>query len=66
VMLRNTRPFNVLGVPAISLPWDLAACGLPVGIQLAAAPGKDFELLAIAEEFEILAPWQGRTPPGFD
>jgi Asp-tRNA(Asn)/Glu-tRNA(Gln) amidotransferase A subunit family amidase len=66
VMLRNTRLFNVLGVPAISLPWDLAACGLPVGIQLAAAPGKDFELLAIAEEFEILAPWQGRTPPGFD
>jgi Asp-tRNA(Asn)/Glu-tRNA(Gln) amidotransferase A subunit family amidase len=37
-----------------------------VGIQLAAAPGKDFELLAIAEEFEIMAPWQGRTPPGFD
>ena len=24
VMLRNTRPFNVLGIPAISLPWDLS------------------------------------------
>lgn len=66
VMLRNTRPFNVLGVPAISIPWDLSADGLPVGIQMAAAPGKDFELLAIAEEFERMAPWQGRTPPGFD
>ena len=66
VMLRNTRPFNVLGVPAISLPWDLAAGGLPVGIQLAAAPGKDFELLAMAAEFERFAPWQGRTPPAFD
>lgn len=65
VMLRNTRPFNVLGVPAISLPWDLSSEALPMGIQLAAAPEKDFELLAIAEEFERLAPWQGRTPPPF-
>jgi Asp-tRNA(Asn)/Glu-tRNA(Gln) amidotransferase A subunit family amidase len=65
VMLRNTRPFNVLGVPAISLPWDLSSEALPMGIQLAAAPEKDFELLAIAEKFERLAPWQGRTPPRF-
>jgi aspartyl-tRNA(Asn)/glutamyl-tRNA(Gln) amidotransferase subunit A len=65
LMLRNTRPFNVLGVPAISIPWDLSPEGLPVGIQLAAAPGQDFELLAIAEEFERSGPWQGRTPPAF-
>jgi Asp-tRNA(Asn)/Glu-tRNA(Gln) amidotransferase A subunit family amidase len=65
VMLRNTRPFNVLGIPAINLPWDVSRGGLPVGIQLAAAPGKDFELLDIAEEFEKISPWQGRTPPQF-
>lgn len=65
LMLRNTRPFNVLGLPAISLPWDLSAGGLPVGVQLAAAPDADFELLAIAEGIEKLAPWQGRTPPRF-
>lgn len=65
LMLRNTRPFNVLGVPTINLPWGLAGNGLPVGIQLAAAPHKDFELLAIAGKFELLAPWQGRTPPEF-
>ncbi len=62
VMLRNTRPFNVLGVPAISLPWNLSSSGLPIGIQLAAAPEKDFELLAIAEQLEEIAPWQDRTP----
>ncbi len=65
VMLRNTRPLNVLGIPAISLPWDLSTTGLPVGIQLASAPGKDFELLAIAEQLESIAPWQGRTPSAF-
>jgi aspartyl-tRNA(Asn)/glutamyl-tRNA(Gln) amidotransferase subunit A len=66
IMLRNTRPFNVLGIPAINIPWDLSSEGLPVGVQLAAAPGKDFELLAIAEEFEKISPWQGCTSPGFD
>lgn len=65
IMLRNTRPFNVLGTPAISVPWDLSSEGLPIGIQLAGAPGKDFELLAVAEKFEALAPWRGRTPPAF-
>jgi aspartyl-tRNA(Asn)/glutamyl-tRNA(Gln) amidotransferase subunit A len=65
LMLRNTRPFNVLGTPAISIPWDLSPSGLPVGIQLAAGPGRDFALLAIAEAFESIAPWQGRTPPEF-
>ena len=63
LMLRNTRPFNVLGTPAISLPWELSADGLPIGIQVAAAPGKDFELLAMAEKLEEIAPWQGRTAP---
>ncbi len=66
VMLRNTRPFNVLGMPAISLPWDLSASGLPIGVQLAAGPGRDFELLDVAEEFERMAPWQGRVAPEFE
>jgi Asp-tRNA(Asn)/Glu-tRNA(Gln) amidotransferase A subunit family amidase len=61
IMLRNTRPFNVLGNPAISIPWGLSTDGMPIGIQLAAAPAKDFDLLAIAEQVEKLAPWRGRT-----
>lgn len=66
VMLRNTRPFNVLGAPAINIPWDLSASGLPVGIQLAAAPGRDWDLLEIAERVEAISPWGRRTPPGFE
>lgn len=64
-MLRNTRPFNVLGAPAINIPWDLSANGLPVGIQLAAAPGRDMALLELAERVEALSPWKARTPAGF-
>lgn len=54
VLLRNTRPFNVWGTPAISLPCGTTKTGLPIGIQLAAAPGKDDFLLAFAQSFERL------------
>lgn len=54
VMLRNTRPFNVWGTPAISVPCGATAAGLPIGIQFAAAPGADALLLRFAAEFESL------------
>ncbi|MGH9521329.1 MAG: amidase [Terriglobales bacterium] len=54
VLLRNTRPFNVWGTPAISVPIGTTAAGLPMGMQFAAAPGQDALLLAFAAEFEKL------------
>ncbi len=54
VLLRNTRPFDVWGTPAISLPCGRTADGLPIGIQFAAAPGKDDALLDFAADFERL------------
>ena len=54
VLLRNTRPFDVWGTPAISVPCGRTKAGLPIGIQLAAAPGKDDLLLGFAADFEKL------------
>ncbi|UIF90202.1 amidase [Cupriavidus sp. UYPR2.512] len=51
---------NAAGLPAISLPCGEAE-GLPVGIQLVAAPAEDALLLAIARQFEQAFP----RPPGF-
>jgi Asp-tRNA(Asn)/Glu-tRNA(Gln) amidotransferase A subunit family amidase len=48
---RNTRIFNGLGWPAISLPCGFLD-GLPVGLQLAAVPGQDARLLAAAAQLE--------------
>ncbi len=48
VMLRNTRPFNVLGVPAISVPCGKTEDDLPIGVQIAAAPGREDLVLAVA------------------
>lgn len=52
LMLRNTRPFNVLGLPAISIPCGETSDGLPVALQIAGAGGKDAQVLAFANGFE--------------
>jgi len=52
LMLRNTRPFNVLGVPAISLPCGETSAGLPVGLQIAGPADADAQVLAFARLFE--------------
>ena len=54
VLLRNTRPFDVWGTPAISVPCGRTRDGLPVGIQFAAVPGNDSLLLDFATAFERL------------
>lgn len=58
-----TSLWNVTGSPAISLPLHETADGLPVGVMLAAAPGGEGPLLALAAQVEEAAPWIGRTPP---
>ena len=52
VLLRNTRPFNLLGVPAISLPCGFSRSGLPIGVQIAARPGADALMMALGARFE--------------
>jgi aspartyl-tRNA(Asn)/glutamyl-tRNA(Gln) amidotransferase subunit A len=43
-----TAPANCAGAPAISLPAGCDRDGMPIGLQLVAAPGRDATLLAIA------------------
>jgi 2-dehydropantoate 2-reductase len=49
---RYTGPWNLAGVPAVSLPCGAAEDGLPAGLQLAAPAGADAHLLSVAREFE--------------
>jgi amidase len=58
-----TSPFNVTGQPGISLPLHWSAAGLPVGVQLVAATGREDLLLRVAAQLEAAAPWAGRVPP---
>jgi aspartyl-tRNA(Asn)/glutamyl-tRNA(Gln) amidotransferase subunit A len=51
-LLRNTRPFNVWGLPAISVPCGLAKSGLPVGLQIAGARWREELVLRLAYAYE--------------
>ena len=54
LLLRNTWPMNVWGLPAISVPCGFASNGLPIGLQIAAAPGEDAKVLQVAHMFESI------------
>ena len=56
LLLRNNRPANLAGLPAISVPCGRTAEGLPVGLQLIGAVMDDALLLRIAQAFELERP----------
>lgn len=58
-----TPPFNVSGQPAISLPLHWNDAGLPIGVQLVAAYGREDVLIQLAGQLEAAHPWAHRTPP---
>jgi amidase len=58
-----TEPFNVTGQPAISLPLYWTPSGLPVGVQLVAAIGREDLLFRVGSQLEAAHPWLGRRPP---
>ncbi len=61
----NTAPFNLTGLPAISVPCGFTQTGLPIGLQLAAGPWRERLLLRVARAYEAATPWHDRRPPGF-
>ncbi|HJQ84746.1 MAG TPA: amidase [Candidatus Binatia bacterium] len=58
-----TLPFNMTGQPAISLPLHWSDDGLPIGVQLVGAYGREDLLVRIAAQLEAAAPWSKRRPP---
>ena len=58
-----TLPFNLTGLPALSLPWTRTPDGVPVCIQIVGRRGADWRVLAVAERLQALSPWRHALAP---
>ena len=61
VSIRNTSPFNTLGLPTISVPCGFTISGLPIGLQVG-APFAESTVLALAHAYEQATEWHRRGP----
>ena len=59
-LLRNTRPFNVWGLPAISVPCGFTQSGLPIGLQIAGPHWREDLMLRLAHAYEQATAWHKR------
>jgi aspartyl-tRNA(Asn)/glutamyl-tRNA(Gln) amidotransferase subunit A len=62
IYLRNTAPWNLYGLPSISVPCGFTKDGMPVGLQIVGAAGEDALVLAAAELYEKEGGWTSRHP----
>ena len=62
-LLRLMRPFNLTGLPAVSVPCGFTATGLPIGVQIAGKPFAESTVLRVAHAYERHTEWHRRQPP---
>ena len=55
-------PFNIAGVPALSVPCGFSREGLPIGLQLAGRHWEEGTLLAVAHAYQRATDWHTRRP----
>jgi aspartyl-tRNA(Asn)/glutamyl-tRNA(Gln) amidotransferase subunit A len=58
----NTAPFDVYGIPALTLPCGFSKSGLPVGLMIAGPHFSEGKVLALAYAFQQATDWHKRKP----
>jgi len=61
-LIRFTRPFNLTGHPAASVPCGFTAEGLPMGLQIIGRPFDEATVLRVADAYQRLTDWHTRRP----
>jgi aspartyl-tRNA(Asn)/glutamyl-tRNA(Gln) amidotransferase subunit A len=61
-MIRNTLPFDVLGLPTISVPCGFTRAGLPIGVQITGPRLGEARVYALAHAYEQATDWHRREP----
>ncbi|MCH2676592.1 MAG: aspartyl/glutamyl-tRNA amidotransferase subunit A, partial [Dehalococcoidia bacterium] len=62
-LTQYTRPYNINGFPAISVPCGFSSTGMPIGLQLAGKPFDELTVLRAAHAYEQATDWHTRRPP---
>ena len=62
VFLRNTAPWNLYGLPTISIPCGFSKTGLPIGMQITGGPDRDGAVLSLAAAFQEATDFHRRRP----
>jgi aspartyl-tRNA(Asn)/glutamyl-tRNA(Gln) amidotransferase subunit A len=61
--LRNTQPFDIFGLPAISVPCGFTRDGMPIGLQITGPRFGESRVLALANAYQQVTDWHTRQPP---
>jgi aspartyl-tRNA(Asn)/glutamyl-tRNA(Gln) amidotransferase subunit A len=61
-LIRNTAPFNVYGLPTISIPCGFTSSGLPIGMQMSGPRFGEAKMLALAHAYQQATDWHARRP----
>ena len=58
-----TGPFNLAGVPAISIPCGFTQDDMPIALQIVGRPFEDATVMRVAHAYEQATTWHTRRPP---
>lgn len=62
VLTTNTNPFNLTGMPALSVPCGFTEAGLPIGLQIAGRRWDERTVFRIGAAYERATDWHTRRP----
>ena len=63
-LTRFTAPFNLAGLPALSVPCGYTKNALPIGLQIVSGAWKEAAVLRAGRAYERETDWGARRPPG--